>query len=420
VSLRDGFLIVSLFWIVLSFAVGAPFFLSRLPEMTFTDAVFEAVSGFTTTGATVLTGLDSMAPSFLYYRQQIHWFGGMGIVVLAVAIIPMLGVGGMQLMKAETPGPMKDAKLTPRVTETAKLLWTTYVALTAACAVCFWFAGMSAFDAIGHAFSTLSTGGFSTHDASIAHFKSVTIELIAIAFMFLGGINFALHFSAWRMRSVRSYLVDTEFKAYLGIVTTLIAFYTLVLWLSGVKGDAPSALRAAAFQAISIQTSTGFLTEDFSLWPFAIPTILIFSTFFGGCAGSTAGGMKVIRWALMWKQGARQVQTMLHPKMMLPVKLGDRPVDERVIGAVWGFFAVYVGTFAVLMVLLLATGEDQVTAFSAIATCMNNTGPGLGKVVWSFGEVTIFGKWICIAAMLLGRLEIFPLLVIASPTFWRS
>jgi trk system potassium uptake protein len=417
--LRDGFLIVSLFWIVLGFAGAAPFILSITPKMTVTEAVFEAVSGFTTTGATVLSGLDTMPPSFLYYRQQVQWFGGLGIVVLAVAIVPMLGVGGMQLLKAETPGPVKDAKLTPRVTETAKTLWLVYLVLTLACAGCYWIAGMSIFDAVGHALSTLSTGGFSTHDASLDYFKSATIEVIAVFFMLLGGVNFALHYTVWRHRSVRAYFGDAEFKAYLGIIVIMITLYTSVLWLTSVKADPVAALRTSAFHAVSIQTSTGYVTEDFSLWPFAIPTLLIFSTFFGGCAGSTAGGMKVVRWLLIWKQGTRQIDTLVHPHAVLPVKLGNRPMDERVIGAVWGFFAVYVATFLILMLLLLATGEDQVTAFSAIATCINNTGPGLGKVVSSFKDVTALGKWICVTAMLLGRLEVFPLLVLITPGFWR-
>jgi trk system potassium uptake protein len=417
--LRDGFLIVSLFWIVLGLAGAAPFVLSRSPSMSITDAVFEAVSGFTTTGATVLSGLDSMPPSFLYYRQQIHWFGGIGIVVLAVALLPMLGVGGMQLLKAETPGPVKDAKLAPRIKETAKALWLVYLTLTATCALCYWAAGMTPFDAVGHAFSTLSTGGFSTHDASIAHFKSAAIETIAMVFMLLGAVNFALHFAAWRHRSPAAYLADPEFKVFILVLTVAIAFYTAVLWSTGVEDGPLTALRASAFQAISIQTSTGFLTEDFSAWPFAMPVMLILSSFLGGCAGSTGGGMKIVRWVLMWKQSANQLVTLMHPNAVVPVKLGERPVEERIMSAVWGFFTAYVLCFFFLMVLLVGTGEDLVTAFSAIATCMNNTGPGLGKVVWSFGEVTSAGKWICVLAMLLGRLEVFPLLVLVSPTFWR-
>jgi trk system potassium uptake protein len=417
--LRDGFLIVSLFWIVLSAAGAAPLVLSDQPAMSLTDAVFEAVSGFTTTGATVLTGLDSLPRSVLYYRQQIHWFGGIGIVVLAVALLPMLRVGGMQLLKAETPGPVKDAKLTPRITGTAKVLWSVYLVLTIACALSFWSAGMSLFDAICHSLGTLSTGGFSTHDASLAYFNSPLIETIAIVFMFLGGVNFSLHYVVWRHRSILEYFRDPEFKAFAAVLAATILFYTLVLWLAQTKPSFVSALRASAFQAISIQTSTGFLTEDFSTWPAALPTLLILSTFLGGCAGSTSGGMKMIRWVMLWKQGNREVVRLLHPSSVVSVKLGDKPVQSRVIEAVWGFFAVYVLCFGVLLVALLATGQDQVTAFSAIATCINNTGPGLGNVTANFTSISIAGKWICIVAMLLGRLEIFPLLVLITPEFWK-
>ena len=417
--LRDGFLVVSLFWVVLGFAGAAPLLLSNQPVMSLTDAVFEAVSGFTTTGATVLVGLDSLPRSVLYYRQQIHWFGGIGIVVLAVALLPMLKVGGMQLLKAETPGPVKDAKLTPRITGTAKVLWLVYLVLTIACALSFWAAGMSLFDAIAHALGTLSTGGFSTHDASFAYFNSPLLEAIAVFFMFLGGINFSLHFFVWRHRNVGEYFRDPEFKAYVAVLGISIVAYTLILWLTQTKSSAIEALRVSAFQVVSLQTSTGFLTDDFSVWPSAVPVLLMLSSFLGGCAGSTSGGMKMIRWVLLWKQGHREVTRLMHPSAMLPVKLGGKPVQVRVIEAVWGFFAVYVTCFVVLMIALLGTGEDQVTAFSAIATCMNNMGPGLGKVAANFTTLSTPGKWISIVAMLFGRLEVFPLLVLLTPAFWK-
>ncbi len=417
--LREGFLVVALFWIVLGIAGAAPLVLSSQPEVSLTDAVFEAVSGFTTTGATVLTGLDTLPKSVLYYRMQIHWLGGIGMVVLAVALLPILGVGGMQLLKAETPGPVKDAKLTPRITGTAKALWLVYVFMTATCALCFWLAGMSPFDAIGHSMATLSTGGFSTHDASLAYFDSTTIEFTAVLFMFLGSVNFSLHYLVWRHGDLRDYFRDSELKAFAGVLAISIAMYTLLLWCGGAAPDLYSAFRASTFQAVSMQTSTGFITEDFSRWPGAIPVLLILSTFLGGCAGSTSGGMKMVRWVLLWKQGHGEITRLLHPSAVVSIKLGEKPVQPRVIQAVWGFFAVYVISFGVLMIALLATGEDQATAFSAIATCINNTGPGLGKVTASFGAVSDRGKWICIAAMLLGRLEVFPLLVLVTPQFWR-
>jgi trk system potassium uptake protein len=418
--LRDGFLIVALFWVVLGLAGAVPLFLSDRPQISLTDAVFEAVSGFTTTGATVLIGLDSMPPSVLYYRHQIQWLGGIGMVVLAVALLPMLGVGGMQLLRAETPGPVKDAKLTPRITETAKALWIIYAAITALCMAAYWAAGMTLFDAICHAFSTVSTGGFSTHDASLAFFENEVIEAIAVVFMFVGAVNFGLHFIAWRHRRIGDYFRDSEFRVYTYLLIVITVLCTLVLWSTGKEPDFGHALRLSLVQAVSIQTSTGFITDEFWHWPGALPVILILVTFIGGCAGSTSGGMKVVRWLLLWRQGQREIVQLVHPSAELPVKIGRKPIDSRVIDAVWGFFAFYVVLFGVLMVSLIAVGEDQITAFSAIATSINNAGPGLGEVTMTFTTVHDPSKWICILAMLLGRLEIFPLLVLISPAFWRK
>jgi trk system potassium uptake protein TrkH len=417
--LRDGFLVVALFWIVLGVAGAVPLVLTDRPAMSLTDAVFEAVSGFTTTGATTLVGLDDLPPSLLYYRQQIQWLGGIGIVVLAVALLPMLGVGGMQLLKAETPGPVKDTKLTPRITQTAKALWLLYLTLTVLCTGSYWLAGMSLFDAVGHAFATVSSGGYSTHDASLAHFDNLAVELVAVVFMIAGGVNFSLHFTVWRYRRVRDYVRDPEFRAYLLIMFAMIALATAVLVGHGTYRTWGEGLRRAVVQAVSVQTSTGFTTADFSIWPGALPVLLIFVSFVGGSAGSTAGGMKVIRWLLIARQGAREIMRLIHPNATLTVKLGGKPVDRSVIDAVWGFFATYVTCFAVLMVALMSTGANQVTAFSAIATCMNNLGPGLGDVASNFTSMSAAGKWICITAMLLGRLEIFPILVLLSPSFWR-
>jgi trk system potassium uptake protein TrkH len=418
--LRDGFLIVALFWGVLGAAGAAPLMLSNEIQMSVTDAVFEAVSGFTTTGATVLVGLDKMPKSLLYYRVQIEWFGGIGMVVLAVAILPMLGVGGMQLLRAETPGPVKDSKLTPRITQTAKALWWVYGWMTVLCAAAYMLAGMDAFDAITHSFATVSTGGHSTHDANIGYFNNPVIEGVAIVFMLLGSVNFSLHYLAWNHKRIGDYFRDPEFRAFVLLLLISTVLYTLVLYGSHVVSDPGNALRISLFHAVSMQTSSGFFTDNFSAWPGALPVILMLSTFIGGCAGSTSGGMKVVRWLLIWKQGQREVVRLVHPSAELPVKLGRKPIDPRVIDAVWGFFAVYVISFGALMVLLIAIGEDQITAFSAIAACMNNTGTGLGKVATNFTTLTDGGKWICLLAMLLGRLEVFPLLVLISPTFWRK
>ena len=417
--LRDGFLVVALFWVVLGAAGSVPLLLSPELNMSLTDAVFEAVSGFTTTGAIIFASVDSLPPSVLYYRSQIEWLGGIGIVVLAVALLPMLGVGGMQLLRAETPGPVKDSKLTPRITETAKALWIIYLAITVACGLAYWAAGMTPFDALAHAFTTVSTGGISTHTASIAFYDNAVIEIIAVVFMFIGGVNFSLHFLAWRHRRLISYFRDPEFGAFVRILLVSIALYTVVLWFTRYSHEPAHAFRLALFQAVSMQTTSGFVTDDFTHWPGALPVILILSAFIGGCAGSTSGGMKIVRWLLILKQGQREVNQLVHPSAELPVKLGRKPMDMRVIDAVWGFFAVYVIAFGILMIALLATGEDQVTAFSAIAACMTNTGTGLGTVAVNFTTLTELGKWICTLAMLLGRLEIFPLLVLISPTFWR-
>ncbi len=417
--LRDGFVIVAAFWVVLGTFGAAPLLFSTEPSMTITDAVFEAISGLTTTGATVLSGLDTLPKSILYYRQQLQWFGGMGIIVLAVAVLPMLGVGGMQLYRAETPGPVKDNKLTPRITETAKALWYIYLGLTIICAVLYFLAGMNLFDAICHSFSTVAIGGFSTHDASIGYFASPLVEAVAVIFMFLAGINFSLHFFAWRSNSVRHYLADPEFRAYTVIIGGVLIVVLMGLYISGEYDSLKETFTKGIFQVVSIVTTTGFTTTNFAAWPGSLPVLLLFASFIGGCAGSTGGGMKVMRALLLYKQGMREVQRLVHPNAEVPVKLGSMPVPQRVVDSVWGFFAVYVVLFTLMMVVVLTTGLDQVTAFSAIAASLNNLGPGLGDVATGFSDINNTSKWVCIGAMLLGRLEIFTLLVLVSPTFWR-
>ena len=417
--LRDGFLVVAAFWTVLGTFGAAPLYFADPLSLSVTDAVFESMSGLTTTGATILTGLDELPASILYYRQQLQWLGGMGIIVLAVAVLPMLGVGGMQLYRAETPGPVKDTKLTPRITETAKALWYVYLAFTIACMISYWLAGMSWFDALCHAFSTVAIGGFSTHDASMGYFDSGFIDVVAIIFMFFAGINFSLHFFAWRYVSIKHYTHDPEFKAYalILIVLSVIVVFTLFRF-RGFSG-ADETIINGIFQAVSIATTTGYTTENFSLWPAALPVMLIFASFIGGSAGSTAGGIKVIRWLLIYKQGAREVARLVHPNAEIPVKLGNAAVQYRVVDAVWGFFSVYIVVFGVMLLAMMATGLDQVTAFSAVAATLNNLGPGLGDVSAGFMSLSDTAKWISVAGMLLGRLEIFTLLVLITPTFWR-
>jgi trk system potassium uptake protein TrkH len=417
--LRDGFLVVASFWTVLGTFGAAPFLFSEFPAMTITDAIFESMSGLTTTGATVLTGLDELPRAILYYRQQLQWLGGMGIIVLAVAVLPMLGVGGMQLYRAETPGPVKDTKLTPRITETAKALWYLYLTFTVACAVAYMAAGMGWFDAIGHAFSTVAIGGFSTHDQSMAFFDNTYISLVAIVFMFIAGINFSLHFFAWRYVSVKHYLKDPEFRAYAVVLIALSAVVIATLMYFQTYAASGESVINGLFQAVSIATTTGFTTANFAAWPAALPAMLIFASFIGGSAGSTAGGIKVIRWLLIYKQGVREIARLVHPSAEIPVKLGNSAVPYRVVDAVWGFFSIYIVVFGVMLLAMMMTGIDQVTAFSAVAATLNNLGPGLGDVTSGFMTLNDTAKWIAVAGMLLGRLEIFTLLVLITPMFWR-
>jgi trk system potassium uptake protein TrkH len=415
---RDGFLIVVLFWTVLSLFGSLPFLLSEQLQVSLVDAVFESFSGLTTTGATVLTGLDEMPKAILYYRQQLQWIGGMGIIVLAVAVLPMLGIGGMQLYKAEAPGPVKDSKLTPRIAGTAKALWYIYLTLTVSCALAYWSAGMDLFDAICHAYSTVAIGGFSTYDASMAHFDNVTIELICAIFMLIAGINFSLHYLAFNNFSLTQYFNDPECRTYVGLLLLAILVCFLILWSFDTYSGTES-LRHAAFQAISIGTTAGFTTVNYNLWPAFLPVLLIFMSFVGGCAGSTGGGMKVIRFLLLFKQGFREVKKLIHPHAVFTIKLGKTPIDNKIIEAVWGFFAAYVFIFVIMMLILMADGHDQITSFSAVAACMNNLGPGLGEVALNYASLGDLSKWVLCLAMLLGRLEIFTLLVLVMPAFWR-
>jgi len=420
VRLRDGFIIVAVFWLVLGLSGSLPFALSENPHMTLTDSVFESISALTTTGATVITGIDDLPHSILFYRQQLQWMGGMGIIVLAVAIMPMLGIGGMQLYRAETPGPMKDTKLTPRITETAKALWYIYLGLTVACAVAYWLAGMTPFDAIGHSFSTIAIGGFSTHDASMGHFESATIEIVAVIFMLLAGINFAIHFLAWRDTNPLYYVRDPEVRTYFAVLVFSALVSTTYLYFTDTFKGFGTALHHGIFQAVSIGTTTGFTTADYYAWPGFLPVLLLFTSFIGGCAGSTGGGIKVIRFLLLVKQGMREVFRLIHPNAQRPVKIGNKPVPENVINAVWGFFALYVGSFGVMMLVIMATGLDQITAFSAVAASINNLGPGLGEVGANYSTINDVAKSVLCFAMLLGRLEIFTVLVLLSPAFWRK
>src|SRR5690554_688536 len=415
---RDGFFITVLIWTVLCLAGAIPLYLSEQPNLPLADALFEAVSGLTTTGATVMTGIDDLPQSILWYRQQLHWLGGMGIVVLAVAVLPMLGIGGMQLYRAEAPGPVKDNKLTPRIAETAKALWYIYLGFTILCTLGYWAAGMTLFDAIGHAFSTVAIGGFSTKDASIGYYDNALIEGIAIIFMLLAAGNLSLHFVAFHNKSIMGYWRDPEYRFFLTIIVGLMAVMALGLAFTNTE-TGWRAIRIGAFEATSVMTTAGFAATGFSHWPFFLPFLLFLSSFIGGSAASTAGGMKAIRILLLWKQGVREIKRLIHPNGIFPVKVGRKEVPERVLAAVWGFFAVYMFAFTVLLTLLLATGLDFLTAWAVLGSAMNNLGPALGEAAANYSSVNAPAKWVLCFAMLLGRLEIFTLIVIFSPMFWR-
>lgn len=417
---REGFLIVALFWTVLGSVGALPFIFSEQPNLSITDAFFESFSGLTTTGATTLIGLDSLPKAILFYRQMLQWLGGMGIIVLAVAILPLLGVGGMQLYRAEMPGPLKDNKMRPRIAETAKTLWLIYVLLTIACALALWVAGMSVFDAISHSFSTIAIGGFSTHDASIGYFNSPAINTIIAIFLLISGCNFGLHFAVLTGRSLTVYWRDPEFRMFISIQLVLVIICTLILWHHAVYKLGIETLNQAFFQVVSMATTAGFSTDSFARWPSFLPILLLCSAFIGGCAGSTGGGLKVIRILLLFLQGSRELKRLVHPNAVYTLKLGRRALPERIIEAVWGFFSAYALVFIISLLLLIATGVDELSAFSAIAATLNNLGPGLGVVADNFTAMNPAAKWILVITMLFGRLEVFTLLVLFTPTFWRE
>ena len=416
---RDGFVVVVAFWVLLSLLGAIPFMLAEHPHMRLVDAVFETASGLTTTGATILSDLDGLPKAILYYRAQLNLLGGMGVVVLAVALLPMLGVGGMQLYKAETPGPMKDEKLTPRITETAKNLWVIYFGLNVACALSFWLAGMSPFDAVCHSFSTLALGGFSTHDASIGYFNSAPIELISGVFTLIAAVNFALYFMAWRRRSLWLVFQDAEFQFFLVVIGGIVALTCAYLYFSGTFPLVDSLVHGF-FQSLSIVTSNGHTSAGYSAdWPFFVPLLLLLGSFFGGCVGSTCGGIKAFRFLLLFKQSLREARLLVRPTAQIAVKVGNRPMSDRVMQAVWGFYFLYILSYCFFSFALAMTGVDLVTAFGSVAGCLNNMGVGLGETAVGFGPLNDAATWLLSASMVVGRLEVFPLLLLFLPDFWK-
>ncbi len=418
---RDGFLLVSTVWALMAAIATIPLLLVY-DTMSFTDAFFETMSGLTTTGSTIMTDLDHAPPAINVWRHELNWLGGMGIIVLAVAILPLLGVGGMQLYKAETPGPMKDSKLTPRIASTAKALWLVYFGITAACIASLKLAGMSWLDAICHAFAALSLGGFSTYDASVGQFNSPLIEGILIVFMMLAGINFATHFVAWRGLSLKCYWADTEAKAFVALIASSILVCALYLWGVGTYSDFGVALRHVAFNLVSIATDCGFASVDYDKWPNFVPLWMLFLSCIAVSSGSTGGGIKMIRTLILSQQGLRELEKLIHPNVVHPIRVGSTIIPQAISGAVLGFIFLYALTVGELTFFLVASGLDFVSAFTAIIACINNAGPGLNVVgpAQNYGPLTDFQTWICSLAMLAGRLEIFSLVVLFTPYFWRK
>jgi len=415
-SHKDGFLIVTLAWVILSTLGAIPFWTTGVCT-TFIDGLFESTSGLTTTGATILSGLDSTPPSILFWRSMQEWLGGMGIIVLAVAVMPLLGVGGMQLFRAETPGPVKD-KLTARVTETAKALWYIYLSMTIITAIGLWIAGMSGFDAINHAMTTVAIGGFSTHDASIGYYDSTWIRGLIVLFMVLAGINFTLHFAALRRGfSLSSYTRDDEFRTYVKWMSVLILLVGSLTLLSQ-SGTWDEVL----FNTVSIATTTGFAVSDYALWPPGATMLLFAAMFIGACAGSTGGGIKVIRVLLLFRQGMREIRRLIHPHGVIHVKVNEQSISGDIVQALWGFFVLYIVCYAVISILVAFSGVDMMTALSASAACITNTGPGFGNVgpASTYASLPDAAKGILMFGMILGRLEIFTLFVLLVPEFWKK
>ncbi|MBE0473717.1 TrkH family potassium uptake protein [Rhodoferax sp.] len=418
---RDGFLLVNLVWTVLPAFSAVPLVLA-VDGMSWTDAYFEAMSGLTATGATALSGLDGLPVSVNVWRCFLQLIGGLGVMLLVVAVLPLLGLGGVQLYKAETPGPMKDARLTPRIAETARGLWGIYFVFSTACMLAYHQAGMSWADAFMHMCSTMGLGGFSSHDASFGFWSSPDIELVAIVFMALAGISFARYFIVWRARSFRSMWRDTEVRAYAVALSVSVLGLTVLLLAHNTFVQPLDALRAAAFHVVSLATTTGYASADYALWPVFAPVWLMFLGTFVSCAGSTGGGIKMVRMVLLIKQARRELVRAIHPRVVNPVTLGRATMPATVIAAVMAFMLIYGASTIGLTMLMLLSGLDVVTAFSAVVATINNIGPGLGLVGPSsnFGVLTDFQTWVCTVAMLLGRLELLAVIVLFVPQFWRK
>ena len=414
-SQKDGFVIIVMFWIVLSTAGSIPFYLSG---MSLIDSFFESMSGITTTGATVISNIDALPESILFYRQLLQWMGGMGLIVLAIAVMPLLGIGGGQLYRTEIPGAMGEQKLTPRIKETAQALWIIYLSLTFICALLYFFGGMSLFDAVSHSMSTVAIGGFSTHNESIGYFNSTFIELICMIFMLLSAFSFTLHYFAIYRKKPLKYFYDPEFRFFLLILSIV---FVLSLTVSLFNGDENTPnIKELAFHSVSTVTTTGFSISSNNNWPLSISFLMLIGAFIGACSGSVGGGVKSWRVMIMLNHAYSNIMKIIHPNSVTTLKIGTRSVDDEVATSVWGFFSIYVASFMLLLLLILISGLDFESAFSAVGACLNNLGPGLGVVSENYSSINPFSKSILAFAMLLGRLEIFTLLVIMTPMFWAK
>ena len=415
---REGMAVVAIGWTALGLFGALPFYFSG-NEFTFTNAVFESVSGFSTTGSSILTNIEALPKGLLFWRSQIQWLGGMGIIVLSIAILPFLGVGGMQLYKAEVPSPVPD-KLKPRIRDTALILWKVYALFTVAEFLLLWICGLSVFDAVCHAFTTLPTGGFSTKNSSITHFNSVVIDSVIFLFMLLAGINFSLHYQFLRGKPL-AFWRDSECRFFLGTVLLLIVVITLNIH-GAVYESLSQAFRYGAFQVVSILTTTGYATADYEQWPAMSQLILLFCMFMGASAGSTGGGMKCLRIMLCFKYCYRELFSLIHPRSVSRVKIGGEAVSDDVMRSVLGFLALFIGLFVVSSILLAGLGVDFTTSFTAVASALGNIGPGFGMIgpVENYAHIPVLGKWLLAWCMLLGRLEIFTVIILVVPEFWRK
>ncbi len=416
IKIKEGFLIVTIFWFVLSIFGSIPFLFDSQLNISVIDAIFESTSGWTTTGATIMTSIESLSRPLLLYRQLLQWLGGIGIVVLVLAILPILGVGGMYLYKAETSSPIKDNKLSPRITETAKSLWGVYMILTLTCAAFYYLAGMNLFDAIGHSFSTVSIGGFSTHTESIGFYSNSYIKVICILFMFLSALNFVLHFLFYKTKSFHNYFTNSETKSFVTIIISLVIFIS-VFSFGGQLSKIDNI--DLIFHILSFVTTSGFTVSDYGSWPAFVITLIFLSSFIGACSGSAGGGIKVIRITIALKSIKKQLLKVIHPKAQISIKVNNKKVEDITIETILSFIILYIILFLISALLIMMSGHDLLTSLSATAACINNLGPALGDAYGNYSALNDFSKAVLSLMMIVGRLEIYTFVILITKYFWK-